>query len=469
MSDNRSPARVLSRLRHSRNMLLLSQVSIVDLALLSDTEAARLDFPETRARKLAESLGVPDLPIASATAIFAAAERVIAASDLRHEQRQNNHSSEPNLADGPRAGAEKVGTKPNEGSDHEIDGQKNEAQELEDLRNVLEESGLSTRSIFTCIVNTAKIRSQKSRSGLMLESLLLSAVAQFEVFISRMITISLRYDPSTLAASDKKYTFDEISIHDSLVSFTDAASDSYVDSLMYEGMQSWMRFLAKATRTNTEWVSDSLEEVVMRRNVHVHAGGRASVKYIAALGKKAAAVKVGDDLPVTAAYLNDALDRMAQAAIVLTQAALAAVCASARVRNGAEAGPSLQPEMGLVDASFDLLAAGRFACVAPLASQLEPYVTTAATRERLRANSLLAKKKQDGINAVRSEIESWDVSAAEDQLVLAKHCLLDEVDEARMVYERLSNLGEITVAELATWPILETLRTSFADESGDAE
>jgi hypothetical protein len=340
------------------------------------------------------------------------------------------------------------------------DSTRDEYTEFEDvLRMALAAADMPQRAEFTAIRFIAKVRAEKPRHALMLESLLLSAVAQFEVFVSRIIKTSLLTDPKPLTDSDRKFLFKDIIAEGSFEGFLASVANDYVDGLMYDGMDQWMKFLQRATRSDTEWVTDLLAEVVMRRNVHVHAGGRASQQYINKLGKSAAAVKLGDELPVTSAYLEDALDRMARAAIVLSQAGIAAVCAGAKKDKKKK--HAISQDAGVVDASFDLLVAGRYRATKELWPQLDKLVSLNSTRERLRANSFAARKLLNGLPEVVEDITEWDVSAAEDEIVLAKLCLLDDVEAASELYTKLEARGDMTVMELATWPILEPLRRAI--------
>jgi hypothetical protein len=449
---------------------------VLDLARLSDTEAARLDFPESRAKRLSEAIGHPEHPLATSMTIFTAAEKMLLAHEERHARATKDEVEGENQPAGNTQGAGKPSdtargeesadesvAEPGNAGDEEHDETERLRSELEDA---IKEAGLPPRAIVNVFVTCVKILAEKSRSGLMLESLLIASVAQFEVFISRMITSSLRYDPSVMNASDRKFTYEEVAIHESIDSFTTASADAYVESLMYDGMTSWMKFLGRATRSNTDWVNDLLAEVVMRRNVHVHAGGRASAQYIAALGNKGAAVKLGAELPVTAEYLYDAMDRMARAAIVLTQSAVAAVCTSSRGKADIK---KLDPDAGVTDSTFDLLTGGRWRAVAPLSAQLDHLVSNASTRERLRANSFHAQKQLDGIESIRGEVEAWDVSAAEDELKLAKHCLLDNIEPAKALFRKLESSGRLSLLELSIWPILEPIRGSIAEEGAETD
>ena len=474
------------RLRRARNAFLLSQVAALDLAKMSASDAARLDFEEVRAKRLAEWIGKPDLSIDQAMQIYTSILKLIeGASARRASAREDTQpgASEPvnngETGSPPAPDSDHSTSTPNEAtpqSEHDSEAEADQtAKEAavrlsQDVDDALEAAGLPEYASFRAIRFVVKIQAEKSRSALMLESLLLSAVAQFDVFISRMILTSLRIDPSPLKESEKTYTYRDLTAHDSLDAFYSSAANAYADALMYKGMDSWMKFLSKATRTDMEWVTDLLAEVIMRRNVHVHAGGIASPQYLSELGKRAAAVKLGDELPVTAEYLEDALNRMARAAVVLSQAAVSAICVASKRDKTAE--HSIDQDQGVVDASFDLLSAGRYAAVEHLAAQLDPLVATNSTRERLRANSFSARKFLYGPEEVAADLEAWDVTAAEDELVLAKYCLLDDVEHARFVYEKLLAADRISVMELATWPILEPLRVAIeaeqkAQDTGD--
>ncbi|WP_413320900.1 hypothetical protein AA0Z99_07895 [Agrococcus sp. 1P02AA] len=466
------------RVRQARNVFLLSQAAALDLARMSSLEAARLDFPEARAKRLAEWLGKPGISLEDAMQIYTSVSRLVEITDAK---RISNRETEPAeeatpVVDGSSVGSENANdgaskTRPltetgiSDGraeaeADRAFGGDAMEASN--DIEYALEAAGLPEYASFRAIQLLIKIQAEKSRSALMLESLLLSAVAQFEVLVSRLMLTSIRLDPSPLEDSEKMYTFSDVTEHPSLEAFSVAAANAYVDGLMYKGMDSWMKFLTRVTRTDMVWVTDLLAEVIMRRNVHVHAGGVASSQYLSELGKRAGNARVGDELPVTAEYLEDALNRMARAAVVLSQAAVSAICSGAKQDKSSSHG--IDQDRGIVEASFDLLTSGRYGAVEHLAEQLDSLVATNFTRERLRANSLAARKALYGVEAIRPDLEDWDVTAAEDEIVLAKHCLQDEIAEARVIYESLSAANKISVMELATWPILEPLRAAIEAE-----
>lgn len=53
-----SSAFALRQVLGARNSFFLAQAPVIDLAELASTEAARLDFPEMRARRLCDQVGL---------------------------------------------------------------------------------------------------------------------------------------------------------------------------------------------------------------------------------------------------------------------------------------------------------------------------------------------------------------------------------------------------------------------------
>lgn len=293
----------------------------------------------------------------------------------------------------------------------------------------------------------------------MLQSLLITAVAQFETFVSRLIVTSLRYAPAALNGSKKELTFADVFKHESLSDFVRAEADSYVDSLMRKGMDEWLKFIKSATRCDVDWVADELAEVVLRRNAHVHTSGRANSDYLSKLGKRAAAVSLNAELPVTKDYLLAALDDMAVAVISLSQAAVTAIRATDA--------DLPRDDLGLVQETFEFLVSARYRAAASVYNRVEQQIPEAGSREMIRANSYHARKMLHGIAEVRRDMEDWDVSSSSSEFVLVRLCLLGEIDQAKTLYSQLSERGIVGVSELATWPILSELRDAIAAE-GDA-
>ncbi|MBP3979059.1 hypothetical protein [Microbacterium sp. BLY] len=151
------------------------------------------------------------------------------------------------------------------------------------------------------------------------------------------------------------------------------------------------------------------------------------------------------------------LDDMAVAAISLCQAAVTAVRAT-------DATAGAHDDLALVQDTYEFLVGGRYAAAAPIYERVRDLVPEAGSREMIRASSYHARKMFHGIEAVRADVEAWDVSSSSAEFVLVRHCLLDEIDRARALYASLSERGIVGVSELATWPILSELRDAIAND-----
>lgn len=329
---------------------------------------------------------------------------------------------------------------------------KSEFEELDNLLISCEiDSGLSIRCLNQYLKLTRRIQ---PRDALMLESMLISGVSGFEAFISNLITASLRFDPSPMSKGGRVFEYNEVINFESIADFIEDASDKYVDNLMRDPLEKWLDFLSMALRIrDLAWIKDDLNEYLQRRHVLVHNGGRVSRAYLEHISGQSNLPKLHDKLTVDLDYLTRALNKMAQVVLFLSQAALSAVQNSATAKRDGFSGD----DIGGNDTAFDCLLDGRFGVISESCAKIEPFFWVSVSKEYFKANCWHARKMMKGIEEIRREVELWDVSL-NDTLLLAKHCLLENVTEAKKVLDRLLAAQTITSIEFATWPILEPLR-----------
>ena len=79
-------------------------------------------------------------------------------------------------------------------------------------------------------------------------------------------------------------------------------------------------------------------------------------------------------------------------------------------------------------------------------------------REIFRANHWLAEKRFGNLADVRDEIDIWDVSALHPRFAFVRHALLDEIDAAISLADRLLGRGVIDLGSIEDWPVLQELR-----------
>lgn len=426
MTDQNRTQQAWMEVVTARDEFLSSQDSIIDLMEISNTEASKLDLPAHLAQKLASALGRPDMEAATSAAIYAGVQQLILEINQAQESTDVSDESEQN---------ERV------------------SRAIDNFRSQLEEAGIDSNAIYQVLNHYWKINRRGPRSAMMLEALLITAVSQFEVFISQVISSSVKYNPSVLKRSGREFGFSEVLAHHSIEDFIASAADDYADKIMGESMAKWMAYLEGAVRAPTDWVSDYMNETMQRRHIHVHNGGRVSARYNENVGSRLSQ-PLGAHLAVSAEYLIEAIDRMAVVVMYVSQAALFAIFTTNK--KGWE-------EIGLFDIgdpAFHLLSGNRHGVLVPLFEKIGDYALDVSAREHLRANCWQARKTIHGLGSVRAEVLAWDISSMNKRFLLARQCLLEDLVAAKETLQSLIEIGEVSTLDLATWPILEPLRRS---------
>lgn len=457
-----------SDLNNNRDKYISSQLGIMEMVAVAGAGLAHLDSLEGRGRKLRERLGEANLTLETAISLCLTGEQ--AHTRKIHPSREHLYLVEDDLPD--------VLVEQNvEGQPGYRIVEKSDYQFITPFLHELQKSQLGEGSFVDVLEEVVKIFDQKSRTSIMFESLLLTSVAQFELFIARMCRAMLRFDSKLLTISNRQFSFDELSKFPSMEAIFENAVTARVDALMHRSLDDWLNFLREPlqAKCETDWASNLLQEIFLRRNVHVHAGGAVSALYLQGLRENPDGLKPGDELPVNESYLKAALDSMAQVAIVLTEAADVVVRNSEQarlmkdlvVRDLIDADYEQEEGYGPVEAVTQLLASGRFAAVAPLSSRLERFCSETGDWNYLLAYSFHAKKALNGLDSVRSEIEQWDFTGTYAAVILAlvKRCLLDEIEEAIALYEELEQTGVLNVLNVAAWPVLEPIKAGIAHRS----
>ena len=303
---------------------------------------------------------------------------------------------------------------------------------------------------------------RRPRLPVLLDSLLMTSVNDFENFFAGLARASYAFQPQVLRESSKTYSWADVAAYESIDEFTEFAIDEQVDRLMREGLDEWMKFVSKATRIkpdNLTKCADPVAEVLQRRHIITHNGGRVSRTYLERTkGVVGAGTKLGQQLSVSREYLNDALDRFALLATTIGTASTAAV----ERTGGKTEGPG---SYFIGDLVLDLLKLERYSCVAPLLEILCDQMPDAASVEALRVNSWIARSRIDGPQSIKSEVEKWDVSNMDGRFRLAKWVLLENLGAAEILANQLVDQDVLSAHELATWPLLEPLRNYIATEA----
>jgi len=79
-------------------------------------------------------------------------------------------------------------------------------------------------------------------------------------------------------------------------------------------------------------------------------------------------------------------------------------------------------------------------------------------KESIKANGINSRLELYGEEAIREELEEWDVSASADRFKLAKLVFSGELEVASKLADSLLASKELSNGQLNEWPILRRLR-----------
>lgn len=130
----------------------------------------------------------------------------------------------------------------------------------------------------------SRVTVSKWGSEVLQSSLLMSAIADFEVFIARYVRSVLELRPEILRASDRKYTYRELEAFSSIDEARAKCAQDLVDGLLRGGYEDWTAWLQKqgvSVAGVTQDPSRSIIEAFQRRHLFVHNGGVVNEYYLA--------------------------------------------------------------------------------------------------------------------------------------------------------------------------------------------
>ena len=311
------------------------------------------------------------------------------------------------------------------------------------------------------------VQARKKRAPMLMESLLITAVSQFEVFVSQLIATSLRFDDRPIKGAERRFTYSEVvDSGTSMRDFKRWVVDDFVTKLMRGSLDDWLGFISKAIRLDAELrkqVHDDLVEVVQRRHLFVHNGGKVSESYLANVGRRAAGLAAGTRLEVDSEYLLTAIERLTLAGLVLAQGAIHAVA-----RSDSSEDALVRRYWGSInEVLFEKMLAKRWWCPSRAFPMMEDYLPDAECANLVRVNSWHSAAKLAPDVSVNKEIASWDVSSLHPRFKLAKLCLLGDVAAASEMVKGLLRSGDLKQLDVDTWPILEDVREYHLKSSSE--
>ena len=196
----------------------------------------------------------------------------------------------------------------------------------------------------------------------------------------------------------------------------------------------------------------------IRRNMLVHTEGRITERYLSELrqaGESAEGLNIGESLIPDINYLRVSLQRLIALEVMLLFRVISHI---EKTRLDAAAGS--------VSEKLEFCVKHRMWEAAHLIS--DAFGDTQCMREiqlNIKVNGWLARKFIDGIDNVRGEVTSWDVSGLNEKYSIIKDLLLDQLTPEELADVVAS--GIFTNFEVSTHPLFEKFRKESENISNE--
>ncbi|MFD5366571.1 hypothetical protein [Streptomyces sp. NPDC127103] len=291
-----------------------------------------------------------------------------------------------------------------------------ESDALDKLMEMIESLGENTSSL-NVAVQQSKLRPKPEE--LIYRAILVSAVSAFEGAMASAYRAILSAKPEEVMSGTKEFSLADLARFSSISDAFSDAVERRVDAALRGGLEDWaavfIKFNIHFQQIATDWGATT--EVFMRRNAYIHTQGKVNATYAS---KVASSPAKGEPLPLDEEYLREAISR------IMTLGTLV----MSRVQQ------TLQPEGSLTAVGIpylymdELMRLGYWQGVRDICANLKGLDVRLDLKFELRFTHWLARKKLTGVQSIRKEVESLDVTALKPQFGFKKAILLDDWDSA---------------------------------------
>lgn len=283
-------------------------------------------------------------------------------------------------------------------------------------------------------------------------SLLANLVAAFEVFMGDMARAILRLHPKILDSKTRTFSWQSILEAGSLEDLREAVLEDYVGELMRGSMADLIgEFRAKLHVEIPEYVTpDALAEVFLRRNIWIHNDGRVSAQYLKRLPATCKRPEIGETMSLDREYLAGAADGLVSLAFFVTWAMGCKFkkCADWSAFEGY-----------MVNFPYRLLQDERYTVVKNATTpEIREKVVNESNQRVMQVNHWLALKRLGQFDQCRQAVHDWQTASLAKNLQLARLALLDEMEPALELVERIRGTDDLPLVNWQTWPLLAELR-----------
>lgn len=291
---------------------------------------------------------------------------------------------------------------------------------------------------------------RRPRLPVLLNSLLTNLVSTFEIHIAETAGAVYRAEPRSLDGSrEPEFSLADLRDLGSIAEAVDLAVERRLDKLTRGSLAEWRKHFRDAVKIDLSDLAidyDRVQEILHRRNAIVHHDALVSAQYLKASGRSD--VSLGDDLSCSVEYVRAAVDELLALGFLLNFECLRKftdddeLCANR-----------------LHEFESRLVGSGRWRVLWRIAEHGLTIPDDALGRSIFQVNVWLSRKHLHGIDSVSTEVQRWDVSASDSVFVVAKACLLGDLETAFALLPELISSEKISGKNLLEWPIFADVRT----------
>ncbi|WP_327289472.1 hypothetical protein [Streptomyces sp. NBC_01198] len=304
---------------------------------------------------------------------------------------------------------------------------------------------------------------------LLRKSLLVSAVSGFEVLFGKIARSVFEVNSTALNDSDYSFTLHQLSDFSTIADAREFLIERQVNKLLFDSLDGWEKWIKRAAggvsmvALPVDW--DKVRETFARRNLIVHADGVVNHIYLDIIGKtqdQALKVHVGDRLEVNGEYLDTSIQE------ILALGRLLSIDVGMKLYKN-EKGAYVNVLLSEINR---LSHRKMWRANIALSTYALGCELTRSQELQARTQGWVARKEEFGLDAIKGEVEAWDVSGLAPIYSLRKDAILGK-DSTRDKLRKLLQDGTLNVFEVATDPIYanfrEQMKAEIASRSSFAE
>jgi len=292
-------------------------------------------------------------------------------------------------------------------------------------------------------------------------SILMCLVSHFEVLVADLAHAFYRMAPDAISTDDKVLSVKELKNFSSINEALRSIVSNRVDDLLRGSVNDWRKFFESRMKIDMinlvpDWAR--WEEYFQRRHIFMHAGGRATERYLSnvdweKLRGHVERPREGDKMDIPDFYLQHAIDAFQISGLLLCQEVW-------RKLVPADSDSRHSSATGMFSIVYDCLLTQHWKVSERLAAWggKDPQLPKEDTMLIYKFNTWLSIKRQGRWTEVEKEVEAFDCSAKNRKYAMARASLLERADEFFKLLPKA--LGtDISTYELQEWPIFEEMRT----------